>query len=29
MRFYYNPAKEDGVWKITSRKGDYLSGQGQ
>ncbi|WP_434642915.1 hypothetical protein PQ692_00985 [Thermoanaerobacterium thermosaccharolyticum] len=28
MRFYYNLAKEDGVWKITSRKGDYLPGQG-
>ena len=28
MRFYYNLAKEDGVWKITSRKGDFLPGQG-
>jgi len=28
MRFYYNLAKEDGVWKITSRRGDYLPGQG-
>lgn len=28
MRFYYNLVKEDGGWKITSRKGDYLPGQG-